>query len=82
MTTRHKRVLVRFRAPSILFDESGHALGFPKFTDLRLNEGLLNYAGHKAKLIPSIPSERGKGMLEVLRQGLQVAKERASIVLW
>ena len=54
------------RVPSIqfvLFDESGHALGFLNLR-LRLNEGLLNYAGHigYAK--------------EALHQGLQVAKEK------
>lgn len=49
------------RVPSIqfvLFDESGHALGFLNLR-LRLNEGLLNYAGHIGYSIR--PSERGKG---------------------
>lgn len=42
---------------------------------LRLNEGLLNYAGHIGYSIR--PSERGKGYAkETLRQGLQVAKEK------
>ena len=65
------------RVPSIqfvLFDESGHALGFLNLR-LRLNEGLLNYAGHIGYSIR--PSERGKGYAkEALRQGLQVAKEK------
>ena len=65
------------RVPSIqfvLFDESGHALGFLNLR-LRLNEGLLNYAGHIGYAIR--PSERGKGYAkEALRQGLQVAKEK------
>ena len=65
------------RVPSIqfvLFDESGHALGFLNLR-LRLNEGLLNYAGHIGYSIR--PSERGKGYAkETLRQGLQVAKEK------
>ena len=64
------------RVPSIqfvLFDESGHALGFLNLR-LRLNEGLLNYAGHIGYSIR--PSERGKGYAkESLRQGLQIAKE-------
>ena len=65
------------RVPSIqfvLFDESGHALGFLNLR-LRLNEGLLNHAGHIGYSIR--PSERGKGYAkEALRQGLQVAKEK------
>ncbi|KJQ77708.1 GNAT family N-acetyltransferase [Streptococcus oralis] len=65
------------RVPSIqfvLFDESGHALGFLNLR-LRLNEGLLNFAGHIGYSIR--PSERGKGYAkEALRQGLQVAKEK------
>ena len=65
------------RVPSIqfvLFDKSGHALGFLNLR-LRLNEGLLNYAGHIGYSIR--PSERGKGYAkEALRQGLQVAKEK------
>lgn len=65
------------RVPSIqfvLFDESGHALGFLNLR-LRLNEGLLNHAGHIGYSIR--PSERGKGYAkETLRQGLQVAKEK------
>jgi len=67
------------RVPSIqfvLFDESGHALGFLNLR-LRLNEGLLNYAGHIGYSIR--PSERGKGYAkEALRQGLQVAKSKIS----
>ena len=63
------------RVPSIqfvLFDKSGHALGFLNLR-LRLNEGLLNYAGHIGYSIR--PSERGKGYAkESLRQGLQIAK--------
>ena len=65
------------RVPSIqfvLFDKSGHALGFLNLR-LRLNEGLLNYAGHIGYSIR--PSERGKGYAkESLRQGLQIAKEK------
>lgn len=65
------------RVPSIqfvLFGESGCALGFLNLR-LRLNEGLLNYAGHIGYSIR--PSERGKGYAkETLRQGLQVAKEK------
>ena len=65
------------RVPSIqfvLFGESGRALGFLNLR-LRLNEGLLNYAGHIGYSIR--PSERGKGYArETLRQGLQVAKEK------
>jgi len=58
----------------VLFDESGHALGFLNLR-LRLNEGLLNYAGHIGYSIR--PSERGKGYAkEALHQGLQVAKEK------
>ena len=65
------------RVPSIqfvLFGESGRALGFLNLR-LRLNEGLLNYAGNIGYSIR--PSERGKGYAkEALRQGLQVAKEK------
>ena len=65
------------RVPSIqfvLFDKSGHALGFLNLR-LRLNEGLLNHAGHIGYSIR--PSERGKGYAkESLRQSLQVAKEK------
>ena len=65
------------RVPSIqfvLFGESGRALGFLNLR-LRLNEGLLNYAGNIGYSIR--PSERGKGYAkETLRQGLQVAKEK------
>lgn len=65
------------RVPSIQFvsfDESGHALGFLNLR-LRLNEGLLNFAGHIGYSIR--PSERGKGYAkETLRQGLQVAKQK------
>ena len=58
----------------VLFDKSGHALGFLNLR-LRLNEGLLNYAGHIGYSIR--PSERGKGYAkESLRQGLQIAKEK------
>ena len=65
------------RVPSIQFvsfDDVGPALGFLNLR-LRLNEGLLNYAGHIGYSIR--PSERGKGYAkEALRQGLQVAKEK------
>ena len=65
------------RVPSIQFvsfDDVGVALGFLNLR-LRLNEGLLNYAGHIGYSIR--PSERGKGYAkEALRQGLQVAKEK------
>ena len=65
------------RVPSIqfvLFDDVGRALGFLNLR-LRLNEDLLNYAGHIGYSIR--PSERGKGYAkETLRQGLQVAKEK------
>lgn len=65
------------RVPSIQFvsfDDVGHALGFLNLR-LRLNEGLLNYAGHIGYSIR--PSERGKAYAkETLRQGLQVAKEK------
>ena len=58
----------------VLFDKSGHALGFLNLR-LRLNEGLLNHAGHIGYSIR--PSERGKGYAkESLRQGLQIAKEK------
>ena len=69
--------LLENRVPSIqfvLFDKSGHALGFLNLR-LRLNEGLLNHAGHIGYSIR--PSERGKSYAkETLRQGLQVAKEK------
>ena len=69
--------LPKNRVPSIqfvLFDKSDHALGFLNLR-LRLNEGLLNHAGHIGYSIR--PSERGKGYAkEYLRQGLQVAKEK------
>ena len=65
------------RVPSIqfvLFDDVGRALGFLNLR-LRLNEGLLNYAGHIGYSIR--PSERDKGYAkETLCQGLQVAKEK------
>ena len=65
------------RVPSIQlvsFDDVGRALGFLNLR-LRLNEDLLNYAGHIGYSIR--PSERGKGYAkEALRQGLQVAKEK------
>ena len=58
----------------VMFGESGRALGFLNLR-LRLNEGLLNYAGNIGYSIR--PSERGKGFAkEALRQGLQVAKEK------
>ena len=63
------------RVPSIQFvsfDHVGRALGFLNLR-LRLNEGLLNHAGHIGYSIR--PSERGKGYAkESLRQGLQIAK--------
>ena len=69
--------LLENRVPSIQFvsfDDVGPALGFLNLR-LRLNEGLLNYAGHIGYSIR--PSERGKGYAkESLRQGLQVAKEK------
>ena len=65
------------RVPSIQFvsfDDVGRALGFLNLR-LRLNEGLLNHAGHIGYSIR--PSERGKGYAkEALRQGLQVTKEK------
>ena len=65
------------RVPSIQFvsfDHVGRALGFLNLR-LRLNEGLLNHAGHIGYSVR--PSERGKGYAkESLRQGLQVAKEK------
>ena len=65
------------RVPSIQFVSLmmyGRALGFLNLR-LRLNEGLLNYAGHIGYSIR--PSERVKGYAkETLRQGLQVAKEK------
>ena len=58
----------------VSFDDVGRALGFLNLR-LRLNEGLLNHAGHIGYSIR--PSERGKGYAkESLRQGLQVAKEK------
>ena len=58
----------------VSFDDVGRALGFLNLR-LRMNEGLLNYAGHIGYSIR--PSERGKGYAkETLRQGLQVAKEK------
>ena len=63
------------RVPSIQFvsfDHVGRALGFLNLR-LRLNEGLLNHAGHIGYSIR--PSERGKDYAkESLRQGLQIAK--------
>ena len=57
-----------------IIDDVGRALGFLNLR-LRLNEGLLNYAGNIGYSIR--PSERGKGYAkETLRQGLQVAKEK------
>ena len=65
------------RVPSIQFvsfDDVGRALGFLNLR-LKLNEGLLNHAGHIGYSVR--PSERGKGYAkESLRQGLQVAKEK------
>ena len=65
------------RVPSIQFvsfDAVGHALGFLNLR-LRLNEGLLNYAGHIGYSIR--PSERGKGYAkESLQQGLQITKKK------
>ena len=67
--------LLENRVPSIQFvsfDDVGRALGFLNLR-LRLNEGLLNHAGHVGYSIR--PSERGKGYAkESLRQGLQIAK--------
>ena len=58
----------------VSFDDVGCALGFLNLR-LRLNEGLLNNAGHIGYSIR--PSERGKSYAkETLRQGLQVAKEK------
>lgn len=58
----------------VSFDDVGRALGFLNLR-LRLNDGLLNYAGHIGYSIR--PSERGKSYAkETLRQGLQVAKEK------
>ena len=69
------------RVPSIQFvsfDDVGVALGFLNLR-LRLNEGLLNYAGHIGYSIR--PSERGKGYAkEALRQGLQTAKQKKALV--
>ena len=69
--------LLENRVPSIQFvsfDDVGRAIGFLNLR-LRLNEGLLNYAGHIGYSIR--PSERGKGYAkEALHQGLQVAKEK------
>ena len=69
--------LLENRVPSIQFvsfDDVGRALGFLNLR-LRLNEGLLNYAGNIGYSIR--PSERGKGYAkETLRQGLQLAKAK------
>ena len=65
------------RVPSIQFvsfDDVGRAIGFLNLR-LRLNEGLLNHAGHIGYSIR--PSARGQGLAkEQLRQGLQVAKSK------
>ena len=65
------------RVPSIQFvsfDDVDRALGFLNLR-LRLNEGLLNCAGHIGYSLR--PSERSKGYAkETLRQGLQIAKEK------
>ena len=58
----------------VSFDVAGQALGFLNLR-LRLNDYLLEKGGHIGYSIR--PSERGKGYAkEVLRQGLQVAKEK------
>jgi len=58
----------------VSFDDVGVALGFLNLR-LRLNEGLLNYAGHIGYSIR--PSERGKGYAkESLQQGLQITKKK------
>ena len=58
----------------VSFDDVGCALGFLNLR-LRLNEGLLNYAGNIGYSIR--PSERGKGYAkEALHQGLKIAKEK------
>ena len=65
------------RVPSIQFVSLIMQVMLQVFLNLRLrlNEGLLNYAGHIGYSIR--PSERGKGYAkETLRQGLQVAKEK------
>ncbi len=71
-------IIAENRVPSIqfvLFDESGHALGFESTAEL--NE-LLNYAGHISYSIR--PSER-KGYEEALHQ--RSAKWlKGIIVLW
>ena len=65
------------RVPSIqfvLFDESGHALGFLNLR-LRLNEGLLNHAGHIGYSIR--PSQRRKGLAKLqLKLGLAEARKQ------
>ena len=58
----------------VAFSEKGQALGFLNLR-LRLSDYLLEVGGHIGYSIR--PSERGKGYAkEILRQGLQVAKEK------